>query len=156
MHSSHTFTHLQLLSVAPNSLCLLPKDWLGKIPLSAGAPEPSRKGQQQLYSDKSACFSARTLFSISAFRQKASVNWLWLIYNIVKLCATKEDSNFSFKCNEMVFYVDDVRGTKLLAKKSKFKRRFACFCHSSEVRFLVSKVHMVRPAIDALKCLMSK
>lgn len=154
MHSSHTFTHLQCF-LWPKQLVFVVKRLIRKKTPLCWRSQALTKGQQQLNSDKSVCFSLQTLFSISAFHQKASVPWLWLILQCSQIARHKRRQPF-FNSNVWnAFHVDYVKRTKLLAKKLKFKRRFACLCHSSEVRFPVSKVCLCL-AIDALKCLMSK
>lgn len=120
------YTHMNAL-LAHNQCFLWPKQLVfvvkrlirKKTPLS-WLSQALTKGQQQLDSDKLLCFCVQILISISAFHQKASVKWPWLIYSIVKLCASKEDSNFLFKCMKC-FYVDCAKGSKWLAKKLKFK-----------------------------------
>lgn len=98
------FTHLQCF-LWPKQLVFVVKRLIRKKTPLCWRSQALTKGQQQLNSDKSVCFFVQTLFSISAFHQKASIKRLWLIYNIVKMCATKEDSKILFKFYETFFFV---------------------------------------------------
>lgn len=65
-----------MLSCGPKQLVFVVKRLIRKRTPLCWRSQALTKGQQQLNSDKSVCFSVQTLFSISAFHQKASVTWL--------------------------------------------------------------------------------
>lgn len=69
----------------------------------------------------------QTLLSISAFHQKAPVKWLWLIYSVVKLRATKEDSNFfKFKCMKC-FLCRLCEGKQITCKEVEIQKAICMF-----------------------------
>ncbi len=123
---SHALTHLQWF-LWPKQLLFVVKRLIRKETPLCWRSQILRKGQQQLFSDKSACFSVQALFSISAFHQKASVEWLCLIYNIVKLCSTKEERHFFYSNLWIFIHADYVKRTKWLTKKLKLRGQFAWF-----------------------------